>query len=57
MKLARSMCQLMDRINEHKQVKKDQTQWKGKAKIFPSERRKPQSGGYNHNRAKKEFAN
>ncbi|XP_075633567.1 uncharacterized protein LOC142606041 [Castanea sativa] len=35
MKPARSMHQLMDRIDEHKQVKEDQTQQKGKAKVFP----------------------
>ena len=37
MKPAKSMHQLMDRINEHKQVEEDQTQGKGKTKIFPPE--------------------
>ena len=41
MKPAHSMCQLMDRIDEHKLVEEDQTQGKGKAKAFPSEKRDP----------------
>ena len=35
MKPAKSMCQLIDHINEHKQVKEDQTQGKGKTKFSP----------------------
>ena len=35
MKPAKSMRQLIDHINEHKQVEEDQTQRKGKTKIFP----------------------
>ena len=35
MKLAQSMRQLMDRIDEYKQVEKDQQQGKGKAKVIP----------------------
>ena len=46
----------MNRIDEHKQVEGDQTQGKGKAKIF-SEKRDPQSGGYNHNWPKRDFVN
>nr|XP_023897387.1 uncharacterized protein LOC112009285 [Quercus suber] len=38
MKPACSMHQLMDRIDEHKRVKEDQTQGKGKAKVFPEKR-------------------
>ena len=35
MKPAKSMRQLIDHINEHKQVKEDQTQGKGKTKFSP----------------------
>ena len=42
MKPNRSMHQLMDRINEHKRVEEDQTQGKGKAKVF-SEKRDPRA--------------
>ena len=38
MKPAKSMRQLMDCIDEHKQVEEDQTQGKGKTKIFPLEK-------------------
>ncbi|XP_075640386.1 uncharacterized protein LOC142612151 [Castanea sativa] len=56
MKPARSMRQLMDRIDENKWVEEDQTQGKGKAKAFP-EKRDPQTGGYNHNRPRRDFSN
>ena len=38
-KPVRSMCQLMDRIDEYKRVEEDQQQRKGKAKVIPQERR------------------
>ena len=47
----------MDHINKHKWVEEDQTQGKGKAKIFPLERRDPQPEGYNHSRPRREFVN
>ena len=34
----RSICQLMDHINKHKRVEEDQTQRKGKVKVFPEKR-------------------
>ena len=53
MKPAQSMRQLMDHIDEHKRVDEDQTQGKGKAKIFPTERRNHQLKGYSHNRPRR----
>ncbi|XP_030930810.1 uncharacterized protein LOC115956632 [Quercus lobata] len=47
-KPARSMPQLMDRIDKHKWVKEDQIQGKGKVKVFP-EKRDLLARGYNHN--------
>ncbi|XP_023901572.1 uncharacterized protein LOC112013411 [Quercus suber] len=55
-KLARSMCQLMDRIDKHKRVEEDQTQGKGKVKVFP-EKRDLLAGGYNHNQPMRDFSN
>ena len=57
MKPARSMGQLMDYIDEHKRVEEDQTQAKGKTKIFPPEKRNPWPEGYNHSQPSREFAN
>ena len=34
-KLIKSMCQLMDHIDEYKQVEEDQQQGKWKAKVIP----------------------
>ena len=45
----------MDRINEHKRVKKDQQQGKGKAKIAPPDQRDFTSEKYNNNRPKRDF--
>ena len=56
MKPASNMRQLIDCIDKHKQVKEDQTQGKGKTKVFP-EKRDPQVGGYNHNRHGRDFSN
>ena len=47
-KPARSMRQLMNRIDKHKRVEEDQIQGKGKVKVFP-EKRDLLAGGYNHN--------
>ena len=55
-KPALSMCQLMDRISKYKRAKEDQTQGKGKAKVFP-EKRDPQGGGYQNNRPRRDFPN
>ena len=49
MKPALSMHQLMDRIDKYKRVEEDQTQGKGKAKVF-LEKRDPRGGGYHNNR-------
>ena len=38
MKLARSICQLMDHIDKHMRVEEDQTQGKGKAKALPEKK-------------------
>ncbi|XP_075669947.1 uncharacterized protein LOC142639688 [Castanea sativa] len=38
-KLVRSVCRLMDRIDEYKRVEEDQQQGKGKAKVIPQGRR------------------
>ena len=38
-KPASSICQLMDRIDKYKRVKKDQQQGKRKAKVIPQEMR------------------
>ena len=54
MKPSRSMRQLMDYIDEHKQVEEDLTQQKGKAKAFPK-KRDHQSGGYNQNRPRRDL--
>ena len=56
MKPTHIMRQLMDYIDEHKRVEEDQTQGKGKAKVFPV-KRDPRVGGYSHNRPKRDFTN
>ena len=50
------MCQLMDRIDKYKRVKEDQTQGKGKAKVF-LEKRDPRRVGYHNNRSRRDFPN
>ena len=57
MKAAQIMCQLMDCIDKHKQIEEDQTQGKGKAKVFPFERRDPWLEEYNHSQPRREFVN
>ncbi|XP_065637054.1 uncharacterized protein LOC136070694 [Quercus suber] len=49
MKPARSMRQLMDRIDEHKRVEEDQQQGKGKAKLAPPDQRDFKLERYNNN--------
>ena len=51
-----SICQLMDHINKLKRVEEDQTQQKGKVKVFPK-KRDLLAGGYNHNRPMRDFSN
>ncbi|XP_023926784.1 uncharacterized protein LOC112038211 [Quercus suber] len=56
MKFALSMRELLDRINQYKQVEEDQTQGKGKVKAFP-EKKDPRGGGYHNNRSRRDFPN
>ena len=44
----------MDHIDNYKQVEEDQTQGKGKAKVF-LEKRDPRGGGYHNNRPRRDF--
>ena len=46
----RSVRQLMDCIDEYKQVEEDQYQGKGKAKVIPQDKRDFKSNRYNNNR-------
>ena len=46
----------MDRIGKYKKVEEDQTQGKGKAKVFPT-KRDSRGGGYQNNRPEKDFPN
>ena len=55
-KPVRSVRQLIDRIDEYKQVEKDQQQGKGKGKVIPQERRDFRSDRYNNNRSRRDFA-
>ena len=48
-KSIRSVRQLMDRIDEYKQVEEDQQQMKGKAKVILQDRRDFRSDRYNNN--------
>ena len=54
-KLVRSMCRLMDRIDEYKRVEEDQQQGKGKSKVIPQERRDLRLDCYNNNRPRRDF--
>ena len=47
-KLITSMHQFMDRINKYKRVEEDQQTGKGKAKVFPQERRDFRSDRFNN---------
>ena len=55
-KPARSVRQLMDRIDEYKRVKEDQQQAKGKAKVVLQDRRDFRSERYSNNRPMRDFA-
>ena len=44
----------MDCIDKYKRVEEDQTQGKGKAKVFPK-KRDPQGGGYHNNCPRRDF--
>ena len=52
----RSVCRLMDRIDEYKRVKEDQQQGKGKVKVVPQDRRDLKSDRYNNSRPRRGFA-
>ena len=54
-KLIKSVRQLMDRIDEYKQVEEDQQQGKGKAKVVPQDRRDFRLDRYNFNRPWRDF--
>ena len=54
-KPARSMHQLMDRIDEYKRVMEDQQQGKGKAKVTPPSQRDFRSERYNNNKPRRDF--
>ena len=55
-KSIRSVCWLMDRIDEYKQVEEDQQQGKGKAKVIPQDMRDFRLDRYNNNRSQRDFA-
>ena len=55
-KLVRSVCRLMDRIDEYKRVEKDQQQGKGKGKVILSKMRDFWLDIYNNNRPRRDFA-
>ena len=54
-KPVRSVCRLMDRINEYKRVEEDQQQRKGKAKVIPQDRRDFRSDRYNNNKSRRDL--
>ncbi|XP_030935339.1 uncharacterized protein LOC115960542 [Quercus lobata] len=54
-KLVRSMCWLMDHIDEYKRVKEDQQQGKGKAKVILQEMKDIKSNRYSNNRDHRDF--
>ncbi|XP_065637530.1 uncharacterized protein LOC136070887 [Quercus suber] len=51
-----SICQLMDRIDKYKKVKKDQQQDRGNGKVIPQEMRDFRLDRYNNNRSRRDFA-
>ena len=55
-KSIRSVCWLMNRIDEYKQVEEDQQQGKGKAKVIPQDMRDFRLDRYNNNRSQRDFA-
>ena len=54
-KPVKSVRRLMDRIDEYKQVKEDQQQGKGKAKVVLQDRRDLRLDRYNKNRPRRDF--
>ena len=54
-KSPRGMHQLMDWIEEHKRVKNNQNQSKGKAKVFTLDRRDNQANRYTPSHLRREF--
>ena len=54
-KLVKSVRQLIDRIDEYKQVEEDQKQRKRKAKVVPQDRRDFKSDRYNNNQPRRDF--
>ena len=54
-KPVRSMCRLIDCIDEYKRIEEDQQQGKGKSKVIPQERRDFRSDCYNNNRPRRDF--
>ncbi|XP_065636950.1 uncharacterized protein LOC136070650 [Quercus suber] len=55
-KPVRSVCRLIDRIDEYKRVEEDQQQGKGKGKVIPQEIRDFRSDRYNNSRPQRDFA-
>ena len=55
MKRPQNMCQLMDRIEEHKRAEENQSQNKGKARIFTPDRRHNRSDQYEPSCLRREF--
>jgi len=55
-KPVRSVCWLMDRIDEYKWVKEGQQQGNGKGKVILQEMRDFRSDRYNNNRPRRDFA-
>ena len=55
-KSIRSVCRLVDHIDEYKRVKEDQQQGKGKVKVVPQDRRDLRSDRYNNSRPRRGFA-
>ena len=51
----RSVCWLMDRIDEYKQVEEYQQQRKWKAKVIPQDRKDFKLDRYNNNRPQRDF--
>ena len=54
-KSIRSVCRLMDRINEYKWDQEDQQQGNGKVKVVLQDRRDLRSNRYNNNRPRRDF--
>ena len=55
-KAMRSVCWLMDRIDEYKQVEEDQQQGKGNAKVILQDMSDFRLDRYNNSRSQRDFA-